>query len=94
MVIERFRDGNALPVYTRFQKEGRLAPDGLRYVESWVTVDLQRCYQLMDCEEEQVLLEWMQRWEDLVEFEYFAVMTSGEARERVAVRMAEHDESA
>jgi hypothetical protein len=86
MVVERFRGGDPRPVYARFRKDGRLAPEGLRYVGSWVTTDLQYCYQLMECDDEQLLLEWMQRWEDLVEFEYFSVITSAEASERVDAR--------
>jgi hypothetical protein len=86
MVVERFRGGDPLPVFAKFRKDGRLAPEGLRYVGSWVTSDLKSCYQLMECDDEQLLLEWMQRWEDLVEFEYFSVITSAEANERIDAR--------
>ncbi len=36
MVIERFRPGRAPEVYRRFRDRGRLAPEGLHYVSSWV----------------------------------------------------------
>ena len=79
MVIEHFRDGDARPVYRRFQAEGRLAPDGLRYVASWVTDDLRHCYQVMECDDRALLDAWLARWEDLVEFEVLPVVTSAEA---------------
>ena len=62
LVIERFRGGDAVPVYRRFRDQGRLAPDGLRYVASWVTADLARCFQVMECEDPELLAQWMARW--------------------------------
>jgi hypothetical protein len=79
MVIETFRDGDARPVYRRFREHGRLAPEGLRYVSSWVTADLKRCYQVMECEDAQLLEQWMAQWRDLVDFEVLPVVTSAEA---------------
>ena len=83
MVIEHFRDGNARPVYERFQSRGRLAPDGLRYVASWVTDDLRHCYQVMECDDRALLDAWLARWADLVDFEVIPVLTSAEASARV-----------
>ena len=57
MVLEHFK-GDPVPVYRRFRDRGRLAPDGLKYVNSWVTSDLQRCYQVMECESRALLDEW------------------------------------
>jgi len=88
MVIEHFRNGDPAPVYARFRERGRMAPDGLRYVNSWITHDLATCYQVMECDDEALLLEWLRAWEDLVEFEHFPVMTSPEASEAVARRNA------
>jgi len=79
MIVEQFRGGDPVPVYRRFRDEGRLAPEGLRYVASWVTKDLDRCFQVMECEEERLLEEWMSRWKDLVDFEVVPVVTSAEA---------------
>lgn len=87
MVVEHFRGGDALPVYRRFRDQGRLAPEGLRYVASWVTDDFRRCFQIMECEDRQLLSEWTTRWEDLVEFEVIPVMTSAEAVATVAPRL-------
>ena len=87
MVIEHFRGGDALPVYRRFRDQGRLAPEGLTYVASWVTDDFRRCFQIMECEDRQLLVEWTAQWEDLVEFEIIPVMTSAEAVATVAPRL-------
>jgi hypothetical protein len=79
MIIERFRDGNAIPVYRRFRDRGRLASDELKYVASWVTKDLTRCYQIMECDDRALLDAWIAQWSDLVDFEVEEVMTSAEA---------------
>ena len=79
MVIEHFRNGDARPVYDRFRKRGRLAPDGLEYVSSWVTSDLKLCYQVMRCDDRALLDEWIAGWNDIVEFEVIPVITSQEA---------------
>lgn len=79
MIIERFRDGNAKPVYERFQQRGRLAPDSLHYVNSWVSTDLTCCYQVMECADRAALDTWIDAWSDLVDFEVIPVVTSAEA---------------
>ncbi len=86
LVVERFKNGDPAPVYRRFREQGRLAPDGLKYVSSWVTTDLATCYQVMECEDRTRLEAWMSRWSDLIEFEVVPVLTSSEAAERVAAR--------
>ena len=84
MIVEHYRDNDPRPVYKRFREQGRLAPDGVEYVSSWVDSDLARCFQLMKATDVALLKEWMSRWEDLVDFEFWPVMTSAEAAERVA----------
>ena len=79
MVIEHFRKGDPAPVYRRFREQGRLAPEGLRYVSSWVTRDLKHCYQVMETDDPALLREWISHWEDLVEFDVVPVVTSAEA---------------
>lgn len=79
MIIEHFRNGDAAPVYARFRERGRLAPERLRYVSSWVTEDMRRCYQVMECDDRALLDEWISAWSDLVEFEVIPVITSAEA---------------
>ena len=83
MIIEHFRKGDARPVYERFRKSGRLAPDGLHYINSWVSSDLSHCYQVMECEDRALLAQWISAWEDLVDFEVHAVVTSADAAARV-----------
>jgi hypothetical protein len=87
MIVETFRGGDARPVYRRFRDEGRLAPDGLRYVGSWVTDDFRRCFQIMECDDAKLLAQWTARWDDLVEFEIVPVMTSAEAVAGIAPRL-------
>jgi hypothetical protein len=87
MVIERFRDGDPLPVYRRFNEQGRLMPEGLRYVSSWVTDDLRSCFQVMECEEDALLNEWIGQWGDIVEFEVVPVITSEKAAAKVRPRL-------
>lgn len=86
MVIETFRNGDAVPVYRRFRERGRMAPEGLTYVSSWVDLRLERCYQVMETPDRSLLDGWMDRWRDIVDFEVVPVMTSAEAAERVAPR--------
>lgn len=78
MVIEKFRNGGE-PVYARFREMGRMMPEGLEYVDSWVTPDREVCYQVMRCAERSQLDGWIARWEDLVNFEVVPVITSAEA---------------
>ena len=87
MIVENFRGGDPVPVYRRFRDHGRMAPDGLRYVASWVTADLQRCYQVMECDEPSSLEQWLANWTDLVDFEVFPVMTSADAATAVSPRL-------
>ena len=84
MVIERFRDGDAAAVYRRHRERGRMLPEGLRYVDSWVEPDFGRCFQLMECGDPQLIRQWTARWEDLVDFEVVAVVTSKEAAEAIS----------
>lgn len=88
MVVERFRRGPG-PVYQRAADQGRLLPDGLVYVDSWVDERLDRCFQLMETDDPALLDEWTARWSDLAEFEVVPVMTSAEAAERVLGRARE-----
>ena len=83
MVIEHFRNGDAAPVYRRFREQGRLAPEGLNYISSWVSEDLQRCYQVMETADRTLLDQWMANWQDLVDFEVHVVISSKEAAEKI-----------
>jgi hypothetical protein len=86
MVIEHFKKGCAEEIYRRADERGRMLPDGLDYIDSWVSVGLDRCYQLMCCDDESLFREWLNEWEDLIEFEIVPVMTSNEAHQKVLGR--------
>ena len=84
MVVEHFKNNDAVPIYRRFHARGRLTPDGLVYVSSWIDHKLERCYQLMETHDRALLEDWMTKWWDLVDFEVYPVVTSHEANERIA----------
>jgi Protein of unknown function (DUF3303) len=86
MIVETYKNRDPVPVYRRFRDHGRLAPDGVRYVSSWVDDKLERCFQLMESDKRELIDEWINRWSDLVDFEVYAVVTSAEAAERVSSR--------
>ncbi len=73
MVIEHFRNQDGKAVYRRFRDKGRMTPEGLRFIESWVAADLGRCFQIMACDDVAILQGWAAEWSDLVEFEIVPV---------------------
>jgi hypothetical protein len=87
MIIESFKNRDPVPVYRRFRDQGRLAPAGVTYVSSWVTAGLDRCYQLMECEDRRLLDQWVARWSDLIDFQVLPVITSAEAVERITPKL-------
>ena len=82
MVIEHYRVGDPKPVYARFRERGRLMPEGVRYVSSWVEASLGRCWQVMETDDPALLDEWIANWSDLVDFEVHEVLTSQQAAAR------------
>ena len=80
MVVERYLRGPG-PVYARAEAKGRMLPDGLRYVDSWVVDDvaMDRCFQLMETDDASLFNEWIAKWSDLTEFEVYPVLSSAEA---------------
>jgi hypothetical protein len=87
MVVEHFKNKDAVAVYRRFRDRGRMAPEGLKYLSSWVDENFERCYQLMATEDPSLLDKWMANWSDLVNFEVHAVVTSQEAAESIEPRL-------
>jgi hypothetical protein len=79
MVVEHFKDAPA--IYQRLSEKGRMMPEGLDYVSSWIDVDLKICWQLMRAEDESLLERWTDNWKDLMSFEIVPVRTSAEVRE-------------
>lgn len=85
MVIERFRDNDMVPIYKRLREQGRMLPEGLRYLDSWVEPNFSRCFQLMECENPRLFQEWALEWRGFgVSFEIVPVVSSKETREVVA----------
>ncbi len=83
MVIEHFRPGMAPDVYRRFHERGRLAPDDVRYVSSWVDAGFERCFQVMEAPTPAALKRWTDNWDDLVDFEVVPVLTSEQAAKAI-----------
>ena len=79
MVVEHFKDAPA--IYGRLREKGRMMPEGLEYVSSWIDIDLKICWQLMRAEDESLFQRWIDKWKDLMDFEIVAVRTSAEMRE-------------
>lgn len=85
MVIERFLHNDMVPVYERVRDGGRMLPDGLRYIDSWVEPNFARCFQLMECDDPRLLQQWVLQWRGLgVTFEFIPVVPSAQTREVVA----------
>lgn len=80
MVIEKFKNNSAKEIYRRFQEQGRMMPEGLTYLDSWVEAGFGRCFQLMECDHPDLFQEWILQWQDLMEFEVIAVASSQDTR--------------
>ena len=84
MVIEHFKDNDMIPVYERLRDKGRMFPDGLKYINSWIEPNFSRCFQLMECDDPRLLQEWVLRARGSgVTFEFFPVITSAETQKVV-----------
>jgi hypothetical protein len=98
MVVERFAPGRAAEIYRIARQRGRMLPDGLVYVDSWVSAALDVCFQLMECEDPVLFQEWVVRWGDLADIEIVPVAQSSETSALMArlagdsVQGAEDDE--
>ena len=85
MVIERFRNADAVAtVYERFREKGRLMPEGLKYVDSWIEPNFHRCFLLVECDDPSLIQRWVLKWHDLIDFEVVPVVPSKETAEVVA----------
>ena len=84
MVIERFRDREPLPIYRRLRDSGRMLPEGLTYLDSWVEPNFDRCFQLMECDDLRLIQQWVLNWRDLgVKIEIVPVVPSKDTIEVV-----------
>ena len=84
MIIEHFKDNDMLPIYKRVRDEGRMLPEGLKYIDSWIEPNFSRCFQVMECDDPRLLQQWVAHWRDLVEFEIVPVVPSAEAAQVIA----------
>ncbi len=84
MVIERYKNRNAVAVYNRFHEKGRMLPAGISYVSSWVETNFDRCFQIMETDDPTSFEPWISEWKDLVDFEVVQVLTSSEASAKVS----------
>jgi hypothetical protein len=85
MVIERFRDNDMVPIYKRVRDGGRMLPEGLKYIDSWVEPSFSRCFQLMECDDLRLFQEWMLQWRGSgATIEIVPVVSSKDTREVVA----------
>jgi len=83
MIIERFHPGKGKELYQRFAEKGRLLPEGVTYIDSWISDDVSVCYQVMESGSREKIGEWIQHWNDLADFEVVPVISSTEAKEKV-----------
>jgi hypothetical protein len=88
MVVERFKNHDAPAVYRRLRERGRMMPEGLRWVGSWIEASLDRCFQLMDCDDPRLFQEWIAHWHDLMDFEITPVVPSQDTAETLARLLA------
>jgi hypothetical protein len=94
VIVEHFKNEDAVPVYRRFRDRGRLAPEGLIYLSSWVDENFQRCFQIMETENRDLLDQWIANWSDLVDFEVYPVMSSQQAAEKIAPHLEAKQDNA
>lgn len=87
MVIEHFKNRDAVAIYQRYQEQGRMMPEGLKYVGSWVEANFDRCFQLMECDDPRLFQQWVLQWQDLGEFEIIPVVPSKETLEVITPRL-------
>ena len=80
MIIEKFHDGKQAAIYKRFDVKGRMLPEGVTYINSWINESVTICFQLMEAPSEEKLLEWIGHWKDLADFEIVKVIDTKEAR--------------
>ena len=83
MIIERFHADKVKELYKRFDEKGRMMPEGVEYINSWINEDVTVCYQVMEAASITQLHEWIANWKDLVDFEIIPVISSAEAKNRL-----------
>jgi len=87
IIYERFKTAGAIDVYRRSKEKGRMLPEGLNYIASWVDLEYTTCFQLMGTEDVRLFSQWIEHWKDLVDFEIIPVRTSAEAMAVIAPKL-------
>ncbi len=83
MIIEKFHANKIKEIYSRLEEKGRLMPDRLKYINSWINEKIEICFQVMETESEDKLYEWIDNWKDLTNFEVIRVINSAIAKKKV-----------
>ena len=83
MVVEKFSNGKTQEIYRRFKEKGRMMPEGLKYIDSWVSVNLNQCFELIECDDPRLFQQWILQWQDLAEFKIIPVVSSKQTTEIV-----------
>ena len=83
MIIERFHPGKEKIIYQRFEEKGRMLPEGISYINSWINEEVTICYQVMESDSEENLQQWINNWKDLADFEIIPVISSAHVKEKV-----------
>jgi hypothetical protein len=83
MIIEKFHPFKVKELYERFEEKGRLMPEGLSYINSWIDENITTCFQVMETDSIEKIREWIGYWNDLADFEIIPVITSAQAKEKI-----------
>ena len=83
MIIEKFHPGKVKPMYQRFEEKGRMLPEGVKYINSWINELITTCYQVMESETHEKLQQWIDQWKDIVDFEIIPVISSEQAKKKI-----------
>ena len=83
LIIEHFKKDKTLELYQRFHEKGRMLPDGVKYINSWIDEKVETCYQIMESESLEKLKTWIAKWDDLADFEIIPVLTSAEVKAKI-----------
>jgi hypothetical protein len=87
MVVEHFKNKDAVPAYRRFRERGRLAPEGLFYISSWIDENIERCYVVMETHDRSLLDQWIANWSDIIDFEVYPVISTQDVLEKLSPRL-------
>jgi mannose-1-phosphate guanylyltransferase len=83
MIIEKFHTGKAKALYDRFDENGRMLPEGVSYINSWIDEQISICYQVMESDSDEKIHQWISKWNDIVDFEVIPVISSADVKAKV-----------